>query len=105
MRAHVGAWSLACLLGAGFACAKPNSIELGGICQEQVECKAPADTCLTVGAQSRCSMPCTEETRCPDTFVCARMDIAIQQDGQTTSTARSGYCLPESAVPSNIAKL
>ena len=104
MRASLGLWVAGVvLLGGG--CAKPDSIELGGVCQEQVECKAPADTCLTVGTQSRCSMVCTKETPCPETFVCARMDVAVQEDGTTRNTGRAGYCLPESAVPRNVAKL
>jgi hypothetical protein len=99
---HRYAW-LALVLSTG--CAKPDSIELGEICQNQVECKDPADTCLTVGSQSRCSMRCTKEARCPEHFVCARMDVAVQQSGETTSAGRAGYCLPKSAVPSNIATL
>jgi hypothetical protein len=98
-------WIAVLVVGLGMSCAKPDSIEPGDICQEQVECKAPADTCLTVGDKSRCSMTCTKEQRCPEDFVCARMDVAVQQSGETTSQGRAGYCLPKSVVPSNIATL
>jgi hypothetical protein len=98
-------WFAALVFGIGLGCAEPDSVELGEICREQVECKAPADTCLTVGVQSRCSMTCTKKDRCPEDFVCARMDVAVQQSGETTQQGRAGYCLPRSAVPANVATL
>lgn len=105
MQGRLSGSVIALLLGLGVSCAKPDSVELGGICKEQVECKDPADTCLTVGNESRCSKSCTKEARCPDDFVCAKMDVAVQRSVETTRAGRSGYCLPKSAVPANIAVL
>lgn len=92
-------------IGLAIGCAKPDSIELGGVCKEQVECKDPADTCLTVGPRSRCSMVCTPKDACPEGFVCAKLDISVERSGQSTKTGKTGYCLPRSEVPANAVTL
>lgn len=96
---------VALLLGIVVGCAKPDSVEIGGVCKEQVECKDPADTCLTVGTESRCSKACAKGDQCPEGFVCAKMDVAVQASGKTTQTSKGGYCLPKSEVPSHAVTL
>ncbi|MEM6996406.1 MAG: hypothetical protein AAF721_38230 [Myxococcota bacterium] len=75
-------------LAAG-ACEQPNSIELGALCKGSAECKAPADTCLTIGTKSTCSMACTKDSPCPDGYACAVTNA---------KTRTQGMCLPDADV-------
>ena len=80
--------SLSLLLALG-ACEKPDSIDLGQACKGSAECKDPADTCLTIGTKSTCSMACTKDNRCPDGYACAVTDAAKKTQGM---------CLPQADV-------
>jgi len=80
--------SLCALLSIG-ACEQPDSIELGQACKGSAECKDPADTCLTIGTKSTCSMACTKDERCPDGYACAVTDAAKKTQGM---------CLPQADV-------
>ncbi|MCH9688695.1 MAG: hypothetical protein K0V04_45105 [Deltaproteobacteria bacterium] len=87
------------------ACATPDSVELGSVCKQSVECKDPADTCMTVGTESRCSMACAAETPCPEEYACARMDVRVEgADGAGKADAQ-GYCLAKSRLGPNVATI
>jgi hypothetical protein len=92
------------LLGA-LACVKPDSVELGGACKQQEECKGPADTCMTLGSESLCSMVCSAETACPDGYACARMDVRVEGDDGGAKAGARGYCLADARVGSHIATI
>ena len=96
---------LAALLLTG--CPEPDSVELGGDCKEQVECKAPADKCVSALGRQQCTTTCTAENVCPEGFVCARMDITVTEPGVGGEkwTGEGGYCLRESDVPKRAAKI
>lgn len=70
-------------------CEQPDSIELGAQCKGSAECKDPADTCLTIGTQSKCSMACSKENPCPQGYACPVTDPANKTQGM---------CLPQSDV-------
>ena len=89
------------LLGV-MACAKPESIELGGACKQQVECKQPADTCMTLGSEQLCTMACSAESACPDGYACAKMDVRVEGDDGGGKSGARGYCLAESRVGSHV---
>lgn len=88
-----------------FACAKPDSVELGGACKQEVECKDPADTCMTLGTESLCSVACSAERACPEAYVCARMDVRVEGADGGDKAGAQGYCLAESRVGSHIATI
>jgi hypothetical protein len=92
------------LLGA-LACGKPDSVELGGACKQQEECKDPADTCMTLGSELLCSMACSAEAACPDGYACARMDVRVEGEDGGGKAGASGYCLAESRLGSHIATI
>jgi hypothetical protein len=89
------------LLGV-VACAKPDSVELGGACKQQVECKDPADTCMTLGSEMLCTVSCSAEAACPESYACARMDVKVEGDGGAGKAGAQGYCLAESRLGSHI---
>lgn len=89
----------------GLACAKPDSVELGGACKQQVECKDPADTCMTLGTESLCSLACSAEQACPDGYACARMDVRVEGADGGGKAGAQGYCLVKSRVGSHIATI
>jgi hypothetical protein len=91
MLARVLVWSLFGLVLGG--CEKPDSIELGQPCKGSAECKAPADTCLTIYGESRCSMACDEGNRCPEGYACPVTDPTDKS---------KGMCLPQAKVGPNI---
>lgn len=93
-------WSL--LLLVPLACAKPDSVELGGACKQPVECKEPADTCMTLGTEMLCTMACSAEAACPDAHVCARMDVRVEGDDGGDKAGARGYCLARSRVGPHI---
>lgn len=74
-------------------CERPDSIELGATCKGSAECKDPADTCLTIGTESRCTMACDKSNRCPDGYACPVTD-ATQKN--------RGMCLPKSSLGPNV---
>lgn len=95
LRPRIGkaSWILFAGLGATpIGCEQPNSIELGQPCKGSAQCRTPADTCLTIGTASRCSMPCATDSPCPDGYACAVTQPA---------TRTRGMCLPNSAVSSS----
>ncbi|MCX4245712.1 hypothetical protein [Paraliomyxa miuraensis] len=96
--------SLASILGA-LACAKPDSVALGGACKQQVECKDPADTCMTLGTESLCTLACSAEAACPDGYACARMDVRVEGEDGGGKAGAQGYCLAESRVGSHVATI
>ena len=87
---------IALLLVTLGGCEKPESVELGGACKTSEQCKAPADTCMTIGDKSTCTMTCTKAEPCPDTFVCAVTD---------PSNRKRGSCLPDSSVSRDTVKV
>lgn len=90
------------LLLAPLACAKPDSVELGGACKEAVECKDPADTCMTLGSELLCTMPCSAESACPDEYGCAKMDVRVEGEGGAGKAGESGYCLAKSRLGKHV---
>jgi hypothetical protein len=90
------------LLGALVSCAQADSVELGGACKQQVECKDPADTCMTLGTESLCSMVCSAEAACPEGYACAKMDVRVEGEGGDDKAGARGYCLAESRIGSHI---
>jgi hypothetical protein len=84
---------LALLAGVLPACEKPNSIELGGACKGSAECKAPADTCLTIATKSTCSMACTKDNRCPEGYACPVTDPTHKTQGM---------CLPKADIAPSV---
>jgi hypothetical protein len=84
------------------ACAKAESVELGGACKQQVECKAPADTCMTLGAERLCTLACAAEAPCPSGYACAAMDVRVEGDGGAGKAGQHGYCLPQARVGSHV---
>ena len=89
------------------ACPEPDSVEMGYSCKETVECKAPADSCVTAIGKKLCTAPCDAENVCPEGFVCARMDIKVTEGGVggKSFTGEAGYCLPSADVPPRAAKI
>jgi hypothetical protein len=79
------------LLASG--CERPDSIELGATCKGSAECKDPADTCLTIANESRCTMACDKTKRCPEGYACPVTD-ATQKD--------RGMCLPKASLGPNV---
>jgi len=77
------------LLSGATACEQPDSIELGAVCKGSAECKDPADTCLTIGTQSKCSMACSKDKHCPEGYACPVTDPAKKT---------VGMCLPQADV-------
>lgn len=88
--------AIALLLVTFAACEKPDSVELGAPCRGSAQCKDPADTCMTIGDKSTCTMACTKKEPCPDTFVCAVTD---------PSNRKRGSCLPQSHVSRNTVRV
>jgi hypothetical protein len=74
-------------------CERPDSIELGAECKGSAACKDPADTCLTIGDKSRCTMACDENNRCPKGYACPVTDPK-QRD--------RGMCLPQENLRRNV---
>ncbi|MEM9463006.1 MAG: hypothetical protein AAGF11_53185 [Myxococcota bacterium] len=104
MRRVLRSLPLTLLLGA-LGCPTPDSVELGGACKQQVECKEPADTCMTLGAESLCSMACSATAPCPEGYACARMDIQVAgADGAGKADAQ-GYCLTKSRLGPHVATI
>lgn len=104
MRRVLRSIPLVLLLGA-LGCPTPDSVELGGACKQQVECKDPADTCMTLGAESLCSMACSATAVCPEGYACARMDIQVAgADGAGKADAQ-GYCLAKSRLGPHVATI
>ncbi len=93
------------LLLGGLGCTKPDSVELGAACKQQEECKDPADTCMTLGSESLCSMACSAESACPDGYACARMDVQVTGADGGDKAGPQGYCLAESRVGSHVATI
>ncbi len=95
--------TMALLLG----CPSPDSVEIGGACKDQVECKDPADKCVTAIGRQLCTTHCTAERVCPENFVCARMDVTVTESGPggVKWTGEAGYCLPADEVPPRAAKI
>jgi hypothetical protein len=87
---------------ATLSCAKPESVALGGACKEQVECKAPADTCMTLGTEMLCTVACSAEAACPTGHACAKMDVRVEGDDGAGKGGEQGYCLATSRVASHV---
>jgi hypothetical protein len=82
-----------------FGCPEPDSVDLGGACKDPVECRDPANHCVTAVGRKMCTMVCTSERLCPDTYVCAKMDVTVTEPDGQVWTGESGYCLPDADVP------
>ena len=74
------------------ACDKDTKA-LGEACENNAQCKDPADQCLKIGTDSRCSMACAKDDPCPDEYVCTVTD---------PKHMNKGMCLPESAIGPNV---
>ena len=95
----------ACVLLGAAGCPEADSVELGGACTQEVECKPPADTCMTLGADTLCTLACSAESPCPESFVCARMDVRVEGADGGGKAAAQGYCLAQSRVGSHVATI
>jgi hypothetical protein len=93
--------SLLVLFGA-LACTKPDTVELGGTCKQQEECKPPSDTCMTLGTETLCTLACSAKSACPDGYACARMDVQVKGEGGASKADAQGYCLAESRVGKHV---
>jgi hypothetical protein len=71
---------------------KTNSVELGGECGQRDECKAPADSCLSVDGRSFCSKFCTDS--CPNGLKCVAIDLSMNSGVGTTKLPDQKVCLP-----------
>lgn len=93
------------LLPGALACGKPDSVELGGACNQQEECKPPSDTCMTLGTEMLCTVACSAKAACPDEYACARMDVKVEGEGGGAAAGAQGYCLAKSRVGPHIATI
>ena len=90
------------LLLGSLACAKQGSVELGGACKQQEECKPPSDTCMTLGTEMLCTVACSAKAACPDDYACARMDVKVEGEGGGAAAGAQGYCLAKSRVGKHV---
>jgi len=97
-------WLLFLVFCPSLACAEPESVDLGGVCKEEIECKDPADTCMTLGARSICTLSCSASSPCPDSYDCAQMEVKVEGTKAGVS-GRGGYCVAESELPPNAARI
>lgn len=83
------------------ACPKPDSVDMGQACNDHIECKAPADKCVTALGKKQCSRVCSKKDKCEDGFVCAKMDVTVLEAGEVAgeNIGQRGYCLPKADVP------
>ncbi len=79
----------------GIATCDRASVELGGACTDNAQCKAPADTCMTVAGKTRCTMACDKDRKCPTGYTCPITDPARRDVGS---------CLVASDVGPNVAR-
>ncbi|HWB73837.1 MAG TPA: hypothetical protein VG755_02755 [Nannocystaceae bacterium] len=77
----------------GLASCDKDTVELGGQCTDNGQCKDPSDTCMLVAGKSRCTMACSKDKRCPTGYVCPVTDPANKQ---------AGSCLPASEIGKNV---
>lgn len=103
IRARLAPPLLLVLLGAG--CPEPSSVALGGACKQQVECKDPADTCMTLGSEMLCTLACSADAPCPEGYQCARMDVRVEGADGGAAAAAAGYCLADARVGSHVATI
>lgn len=89
---------VAALLGLvlGVATCDRASVELGGACTDNAQCKAPADTCMTVAGKARCTMACAKDRRCPSGYVCPVTDPARRDVGS---------CLPADEIARDVVRV
>lgn len=92
------------LLGAS-GCPEPDSVELGAACKQEVECKDPADTCMTLGADTLCTMACSAEMICPEGYQCAKMQVRVEGADGADKAGAGGYCLADARVGSHVATI
>jgi hypothetical protein len=78
------------MIGRGIL--KQNSVEVGGECSQRDECKAPADSCLSVDGRSFCSMFCTDS--CPNGTKCVAIDLSMNTGVGVTNVPNQKVCLP-----------
>ncbi|HVY27828.1 MAG TPA: hypothetical protein VHB79_14835 [Polyangiaceae bacterium] len=78
------------MIGRGIM--KQNSVEVGGQCSNRDECKAPADSCLSVDGRSFCSMFCADS--CPNGTKCMAIDLSTNTGVGMTNLPNSKVCLP-----------
>ena len=67
--------SLAFVALALTGCPEPDSVPIGGECKAQIECKDPADTCVTLGGKTICSVPCSATKHCPEGYCRAKATL------------------------------
>lgn len=103
IRARLAPPLLLALLGAG--CPEPSSVALGGACTQQVECKDPADTCMTLGSEMLCTLACSASSPCPEGYQCARMEVRVEGADAGDAAAAAGYCLADARVGSHVATI
>jgi hypothetical protein len=71
---------------------KMNSVELGGECGQRDECKAPADSCLSLNGRSVCSKFCSGD--CPNGLSCVTIDISMKTGSGFNAIPNQQVCLP-----------
>lgn len=97
MRNALAATAILLLVG----CPKPDTVDMGGECKDHVECKDPADRCVTALGKKQCSRVCSKKDKCEKGFVCAKMDVTVIETGKVAgeNIGQRGYCLPKEDVP------
>jgi hypothetical protein len=67
-----------------------DTVELGGECRDNAQCKEPSDTCMQVAGKHRCTMACTKDRRCPEGYVCPVTDPANRSAGSCVLASEIG---------------
>lgn len=83
-------------LALGFVACDADTVELGGKCSDNAQCKDPSDTCMLVAGEHRCTMACSKERKCPNGYVCPVTDPANRA---------AGSCILASEIGPNVVKV
>jgi Sec-independent protein secretion pathway component TatC len=81
---------VAFVVAFGLASCDKDTVELGGQCTDNGQCKDPSDTCMLVAGKSRCTMACSKDKRCPNGYVCPVTDPANKQAGSCLLASEIG---------------
>lgn len=73
-----------------------DTVELGGKCRDNAQCKAPADTCMSIAGEYRCTMACSKDRKCPNGYECPVTDPANRA---------AGSCILASEIGPNVVKV
>lgn len=95
--------SLAFVALALTGCPEPDSVPIGGECKAQIECKDPADTCVTLGGKTICSVPCSATKHCPEGYACARTGtVTVEGNDGGDKASAEGYCMAKATLGKHI---